>query len=133
MRARYGGGELPFLFKVLSVNKALSIQAHPDKALAEALHAQDPKNYPDANHKPEIALALTDFVGMCGFRPVAEIAAWVAAVPELARVVGAAAAAALAAAPDTAALRRSFRGARGYSAPLPSPGAQADAFGLAQP
>lgn len=27
------GKELPFLFKVLSVNKALSIQAHPNKVI----------------------------------------------------------------------------------------------------
>ncbi|EAT81944.2 hypothetical protein SNOG_10550 [Parastagonospora nodorum SN15] len=40
---------LPFLFKVLSINKALSIQAHPNKKLAEQLHAKDPKNYPDDN------------------------------------------------------------------------------------
>jgi len=33
-------GKLPFLFKVLSVNKALSIQAHPNKTLAEELHAK---------------------------------------------------------------------------------------------
>lgn len=38
--------KLPFLFKVLSINKALSIQAHPNKKLAEQLHASDPKNYP---------------------------------------------------------------------------------------
>jgi mannose-6-phosphate isomerase len=38
--------KLPFLFKVLSINKALSIQAHPNKKLAEQLHANDPKNYP---------------------------------------------------------------------------------------
>lgn len=42
---RYGG-KLPFLFKVLSINKALSIQAHPNKKLAEQLHARDPRNYP---------------------------------------------------------------------------------------
>lgn len=42
---RYGG-KLPFLFKVLSIRKALSIQAHPNKKLAEQLHAKDPKNYP---------------------------------------------------------------------------------------
>lgn len=42
---RYGG-KLPFLFKVLSIRKALSIQAHPNKKLAERLHAKDPKNYP---------------------------------------------------------------------------------------
>jgi mannose-6-phosphate isomerase len=39
-------GRLPFLFKVLSIRKALSIQAHPNKKLAEKLHAKDPKNYP---------------------------------------------------------------------------------------
>ena len=42
---RYGQ-KLPFLFKVLSIRKALSIQAHPNKKLAERLHAKDPKNYP---------------------------------------------------------------------------------------
>jgi len=42
---RYGG-RLPFLFKVLSINKALSIQAHPNKKLAEHLHSKDPENYP---------------------------------------------------------------------------------------
>ena len=42
---RYGN-KLPFLFKVLSINKALSIQAHPNKKLAEQLHAKDSKNYP---------------------------------------------------------------------------------------
>ena len=40
------GQKLPFLFKVLSIRKALSIQAHPNKKLAEQLHAKDPKNYP---------------------------------------------------------------------------------------
>lgn len=40
------GDRLPFLFKVLSVEKALSIQAHPDKKLAEKLHKEDPGNYP---------------------------------------------------------------------------------------
>ena len=37
------GADLPFLFKVLSVGTALSIQSHPDKALAERLHAERPK------------------------------------------------------------------------------------------
>ena len=40
------GEKLPFLFKVLSISKALSIQAHPNKKLAEELHAKDSKNYP---------------------------------------------------------------------------------------
>ena len=42
---RYGN-RLPFLFKVLSIGKALSIQAHPNKKLAEQLHARDPAHYP---------------------------------------------------------------------------------------
>lgn len=38
-------GNLPFLFKVLSINKALSIQTHPDKTTAEQLHAAQPTTY----------------------------------------------------------------------------------------
>jgi len=68
------GGQLPWLFKVLSAGKALSIQAHPDKALAEKLHATNPDQYKDANHKPEMAIALTPFEAMCGFRRLSEIA-----------------------------------------------------------
>lgn len=60
--------ELPFLSKVLSVDTALSIQAHPDKKLAEVLHRTKPDMYKDDNHKPEMAYALTPFVAMCGFR-----------------------------------------------------------------
>ena len=30
--------ELPYLMKILSINNALSIQAHPDKTLAKTLH-----------------------------------------------------------------------------------------------
>lgn len=80
--------EMPFLFKVLSVNNALSIQAHPTKELAERLHAQDPEHYLDPNHKPEMALALTPFEGLCGFRPVKETAAFIKSVPELKVVIG---------------------------------------------
>ncbi|QRG40834.1 mannose-6-phosphate isomerase [Candidozyma auris] len=80
--------ELPFLFKVLSIEKVLSIQAHPDKALAKQLHASDPKNYPDDNHKPEMAIAVTDFEGFCGFKPLDQIAATLKAVPELYEIVG---------------------------------------------
>jgi mannose-6-phosphate isomerase len=67
-------GDLPFLFKVLSINQALSIQAHPNKLLAAQLHARDPKNYPDSNHKPEMLIAISDtFEAMCGFRPATQI------------------------------------------------------------
>ncbi|XP_028409346.1 mannose-6-phosphate isomerase-like [Dendronephthya gigantea] len=82
------GGSLPFLFKVLSVNKGLSIQAHPTKELAAQLHREKPENYPDDNHKPEMAIALTDFEGLCGFRPYDEVAKYLDTMPELRTVVG---------------------------------------------
>lgn len=85
--AKYGSN-LPFLFKVLSVGKALSIQAHPNKTLAEELHRNDPSHYPDSNHKPEMAIALTDFEALCGFRPHSEIEAFLDNVPEFRAVVG---------------------------------------------
>lgn len=42
---RFGSKDLPFLFKVLAIGKALSIQAHPDKELAERLHGENPDVY----------------------------------------------------------------------------------------
>lgn len=80
--------KLPFLFKVLSINKALSIQAHPNKKLAEQLHARNPKNYPDDNHKPEMAIAITPFEGLCGFRPLGEISHFFDTVEPLRDLVG---------------------------------------------
>lgn len=66
-------GKLPFLFKVLSVDTALSIQAHPDKKLAARLHAERPDVYKDGNHKPEMVIALTVFEALLGFRSLAEL------------------------------------------------------------
>ncbi len=91
--------------------KALSIQSHPDKKLAEKLHGASPKVrrrrpsrpsrrrrptscpppsqlYPDANHKPEMALALSPFEALCGFCPTEELKMALREVPELARCVG---------------------------------------------
>jgi len=85
--AKYGK-KLPFLFKVLSINKALSIQAHPNKKLAGQLHAKDPKNYPDDNHKPEMTIAVTPFEGLCGFRPLGEISHFLENIPALRQLVG---------------------------------------------
>jgi mannose-6-phosphate isomerase len=82
------GQKLPFLFKVLSIGKALSIQAHPNKKLAEQLHARDSKNYPDDNHKPEMTIAITPFDGLCGFRPLAEISHFFSTVQALKKLVG---------------------------------------------
>ena len=59
---------LSYLFKVLSVRTALSIQAHPNKKLAAKLHKEKPEIYRDPNHKPEIAIALSaDFMAYYGF------------------------------------------------------------------
>jgi mannose-6-phosphate isomerase len=82
------GQKLPFLFKVLSIGKALSIQAHPNKKLAGQLHARDSKNYPDDNHKPEMTIAITPFDGLCGFRPLAEISHFFSTVQALKKLVG---------------------------------------------
>lgn len=82
------GRNLPFLFKVLSVRTALSIQAHPNKVLAEKLHRENPSHYPDSNHKPELAIALTEFEAFCGFRPVGEIVTLLNCVPEFNSTVG---------------------------------------------
>lgn len=82
------GVQLPFLFKVLSVNKALSIQAHPNKSHAEQLHKEQPDMYKDPNHKPELAIALTTFEALCGFRLPKDIVRFLKALPELRAVVG---------------------------------------------
>lgn len=70
---RFGHTKLPYLPKVLSIAKALPLQLHPNKDLASKLHEQDPSNFTDPNHKPEIALALTKFEAFCGFKPLAQI------------------------------------------------------------
>ncbi|PZC86053.1 hypothetical protein B5X24_HaOG213011 [Helicoverpa armigera] len=40
---------------------------------AEELHKNFPDMYKDPNHKPELAIALTPFEALCGFRPLVEI------------------------------------------------------------
>jgi mannose-6-phosphate isomerase len=81
--------DLTYLFKVLSIEKVLSIQSHPDKRLAERLNRERPDAYKDANHKPEMAVALSKEVqAMCGFRPLRELSSNLKAYPELAVLVG---------------------------------------------
>jgi len=80
--------DLPFLFKVLSIRTALSIQSHPDKALAKNLFETRPDIYKDPNHKPEMAIALTPFEAMCGFRPISEIQHYLGYYPEFANILG---------------------------------------------
>ena len=71
------GPRLPFLLKVLSAARPLSLQVHPAKQHAEQAYAAQqeapgaPRDYTDDNHKPELICALRDgFAGLCGFRPV---------------------------------------------------------------
>ncbi len=66
------GSRLPYLLKILSINQALSIQAHPDKKTAVKLHSSDPEHYPDDNHKPEIAIALTGLEAIVGLKGIDE-------------------------------------------------------------
>lgn len=66
-------GELGFMVKFLAAQSPLSIQAHPTKTRAEAMFAQHHPSYSDANHKPEMLIALTEFRALCGFRPRGEL------------------------------------------------------------
>jgi len=86
--ARQFGAQLPFLFKVLSAGEPLSIQAHPNKEQAVALHARDPQHYPDDNHKPEIAIALDHLTALVGFCPEPEIEQTLRRYPELVSFIG---------------------------------------------
>ncbi len=86
--ARKFNNKLPFLFKVLSANEALSIQAHPNKQQAEILHARDADNYPDDNHKPEIAIALDELLALAGFQPIPALRTIFQRYPEIAAFIG---------------------------------------------
>ncbi|AJP02294.1 mannose-6-phosphate isomerase [Streptomyces cyaneogriseus subsp. noncyanogenus] len=78
------GPRLPFLLKILAAGAPLSLQVHPDLDQARRGYEDEERrgvpadaphrNYKDANHKPELICALTDFDGLCGFRPPAEAA-----------------------------------------------------------
>lgn len=76
-------GSLPFLLKVLSAGGPLSIQAHPSKEQAQRLHIIDPINYPDANHKPEIAIVLDHLTALVGLKDEKNMAALFEKYPEI--------------------------------------------------
>lgn len=83
VRERFGT-RLPFLFKLLSAEKGLSIQVHPSRAQAEeGFRREDEngiprgaphRNYKDQNHKPEVLHAITPFWALSGFRNAEDIA-----------------------------------------------------------
>jgi mannose-6-phosphate isomerase len=72
------GPRLPFLLKILAAGAPLSLQVHPDLQQAKEGYEDEERrgipvdaahrNYKDANHKPELICALTEFDGLCGFR-----------------------------------------------------------------
>jgi mannose-6-phosphate isomerase len=72
-------GALPYLFKILDVEKMLSIQVHPSKENAKKGFSKEQqagvpidatnRNYKDQNHKPEVMVALSDFWLLHGFMP----------------------------------------------------------------
>ena len=68
-------GELGFLVKILAADKPLSIQAHPTREHAAKRFADGYPGYTDANHKPELIAAISEFRALCGFRPIGDIAA----------------------------------------------------------
>ncbi|MFW5843325.1 MAG: mannose-6-phosphate isomerase, class I [Spirochaetota bacterium] len=82
VRERFGT-RLPFLFKLLSAAKGLSIQVHPSRSQAVEGYEREEaagvpldapyRNYKDRNHKPEILLAVTPFWALSGFRKPEEI------------------------------------------------------------
>jgi mannose-6-phosphate isomerase len=45
-------------------------------------------NITDDNHKPEMTIAITPFTGLCGFRPLSEVAHFVKTVPALRKLLG---------------------------------------------
>ncbi|MEV6169597.1 mannose-6-phosphate isomerase, class I [Streptomyces sp. NPDC051954] len=81
--AKFGPG-LPFLLKILAAGGPLSLQVHPNLEQAKEGYADEERrgipvdaphrNYKDANHKPELICALTEFDGLCGFRDPARAA-----------------------------------------------------------
>lgn len=79
------GNELPFLFKILAIEKPLSVQVHPNPVQARAGFLRENalgiplnapfRNYKDPNQKQEIICAMTPLWVMLGFRPITEIIA----------------------------------------------------------
>lgn len=86
-------GGLPYLLKVLDVREMLSIQVHPDKQHAKQAFEEENRegkpmdaanrNYKDANHKPELMAALSEFWLLHGFKPEAALKETLKNVPEL--------------------------------------------------
>ncbi|GIH26918.1 mannose-6-phosphate isomerase, class I [Acrocarpospora phusangensis] len=88
------GERLPYLLKLIAVDRALSMQVHPSLEQAAEGFVRGDHNYSDPWPKPEMICALTPFSALAGFRPPAEAAELVRALglPALAPVADALAA-----------------------------------------
>ncbi|KAG2362083.1 mannos-6-phosphate isomerase [Suillus spraguei] len=78
-------GQVPFLFKILSLDKALPVQIHPNQHIAEhKVHSENPREHVDSNHKSKMVLALSDFSALCGFLSLSQVSEFLSFVPEFA-------------------------------------------------
>ncbi len=78
---RFGG--LPYLLKILSIGRPLSVQVHPSAAdarrgfereeAAGIAFTSPARSYRDPNAKPELFVALKPSSALCGFRPFDEL------------------------------------------------------------
>ena len=81
------GPRLPFLLKVLAIERPLSLQVHPNLEQARAGFADEnrrgvanssgERTFVDDNYKPELVVAVSDFYAFMGFREVADVTALV--------------------------------------------------------
>ena len=76
-----GTDKLPVLAKIISAEKCLSIQAHPNARQAKSGFSAG--IYHDPHPKNEVIIALSEFHLLSGFRPVSEIRRLWAGAPEL--------------------------------------------------
>ncbi|MBV1851368.1 mannose-6-phosphate isomerase, class I [Catellatospora tritici] len=85
------GPRLPFLLKLLSASRALSLQVHPSDEQARQGYARRDPHYADASAKPEMVVALTEFSALAGMRQGPQAADLLArlGLPELGPVVAA--------------------------------------------
>jgi mannose-6-phosphate isomerase len=65
----FPNGRLPVLAKILAVAQTLSLQVHPNKSQVN----KTPELFSDANHKPEMLVALSDFYALVGIAGESEI------------------------------------------------------------
>ncbi len=76
-------GRLPYLLKVLSIARPLSIQVHPTAVAARDGFAAEQaqgiaydscaRTFKDDSHKPELLVAMTPMVVLIGFRPASDL------------------------------------------------------------